>query len=78
VFQGLGNTVPAVISSASRLLSFVLPVLWLSGEPHFAMVQVWYLSVASVALQAVFSLWLVRREFRLRLASPQHAIPART
>ena len=78
VFQGLGNTVPAVISSASRLLSFVLPVLWLSGEPHFAMVQVWYLSVASVALQAVFSLWLVRREFRLRLASPPHAILART
>lgn len=78
VFQGLGNTVPAVISSASRLLSFVLPVLWLSGEPHFAMLQVWYLSVASVALQAVFSLWLVRREFRLRLASPPHAIAAPT
>ena len=69
VFQGLGNTVPAVISSASRLISFVLPVLWLSTQPHFAMIQVWYLSVASVALQAVFSLWLVRREFRLRLVS---------
>jgi putative MATE family efflux protein len=78
VFQGLGNTVPAVISSASRLLSFVLPVLWLSGQPHFAMIQVWYLSVASVALQAVFSLWLVRREFRLRLASAPRPIPAQT
>jgi putative MATE family efflux protein len=78
VFQGLGNTVPAVISSASRLLSFVLPVLWLSKQPDFAMVQVWYLSVASVALQAVFSLWLVRREFRLRLVSAPHALPAHT
>ena len=67
VFQGLGNTVPAVVSSASRLVSFVLPVLWLSAQPHFEMVQVWYISVASVTLQAVFSLWLVRRELRLRL-----------
>jgi putative MATE family efflux protein len=78
VFQGLGNTVPAVMSSATRLISFVLPVLWLSAQPDFAMIQVWYLSVASVALQAVFSLWLVRREFRLRLVSAPHPIPART
>jgi putative MATE family efflux protein len=70
VFQGLGNTVPAVVSSASRLVSFVLPVLWLSAQPHFEMIQVWYVSVASVTLQAVFSLWLVRRELRLRLTAP--------
>jgi putative MATE family efflux protein len=76
VFQGLGNTVPAVISSASRLLSFVLPVLWLSTQPHFEMVNVWYISVASVASQAVFSLWLVRRELRLRLAAAPASVPA--
>ncbi len=76
VFQGLGNTVPAVISSASRLVSFVLPVLWLSAQPHFAMIQVWYVSVASVASQAVFSLWLVRRELRLRLSAAPAAVPA--
>jgi putative MATE family efflux protein len=78
VFQGLGNTVPVLISSASRLISFVLPVLWLSTQPNFAMIQVWYLSVASVALQAVFSLWLVRREFRLRLISAPQPVPAQT
>ncbi len=76
VFQGLGNTVPAVISSASRLVSFVLPVLWLSAQPHFEMVQVWYVSVASVASQAVFSLWLVRRELRLRLTAAPAPVPA--
>jgi Na+-driven multidrug efflux pump len=76
VFQGLGNTVPAVVSSATRLLSFVLPVLWLSAQPHFEMVQVWYVSVASVALQAVFSLWLVRREFRMRLIAAPASVPA--
>jgi putative MATE family efflux protein len=76
VFQGLGNTVPAVISSASRLASFVLPVLWLSRQPHFELIQVWYVSVASVALQAVLSLWLVRREFRQRLAPVAESVPS--
>jgi putative MATE family efflux protein len=76
VFQGLGNTVPAVVSSASRLVSFVLPVLWLSRQPHFEMIQVWYMSVASVAAQAVFSLWLVRRELRLRLTAAPASVPA--
>jgi putative MATE family efflux protein len=76
VFQGLGNTVPAVVSSASRLVSFVLPVLWMSTQPHFELIHVWYVSVASVALQAVFSLWLVRREFRLRLPAAAESVPA--
>jgi MATE family, multidrug efflux pump len=76
VFQGLGNTVPAVVSSASRLATFILPVLWMSTQPHFELIHVWYVSVASVALQAVFSLWLVRREFRLRLPAAAAAVPA--
>jgi putative MATE family efflux protein len=76
VFQGLGNTVPAVVSSATRLVSFVLPVLWLSTQSHFEMIQVWYVSVASVASQAVFSLWLVRRELRLRLTAAPASVPA--
>jgi putative MATE family efflux protein len=75
VFQGLGNTIPAVLSSASRLLSFILPALWLASQPHFELIQVWYISVASIALQAILSLWLVRREFRLRLLAPQ-SVPA--
>src|SRR5262249_2295795 len=33
MFQSLGNTVPALISSASRLLTFALPTLWLSRQP---------------------------------------------
>jgi putative MATE family efflux protein len=78
VFQGLGNTMPAVLSSASRLLSFVLPALWLAAQPHFELLQLWYLSVASVALQALLSLWLVRREFRLRLIAPPAATPVAT
>jgi putative MATE family efflux protein len=67
VFQGLGNTIPVVLSSASRLLTFILPSLWLASSSHFQLVQLWYVSVASVTLQAALSLWLVSREFRQRL-----------
>lgn len=72
VFQGLGNTLPAVYSCASRLITFVVPSLWLAAQPHFELVQLWYVSVASVTLQALTSLWLVRNEFRQRVP----AIPA--
>jgi len=76
VFQGLGNTIPAVLSSATRLLSFVVPVQWLATHADFQIVQIWYVSVASVALQAAVSLWLVRSEFRKRLNRNQNAAPA--
>ena len=77
VFQGLGNTMPAVISSATRLLSFVIPVQWLATQADFQIVQIWYVSVASVAVQALTSLWLVRSEFRKRLNPEQNkaAVP---
>jgi Na+-driven multidrug efflux pump len=67
VFQGLGNTLPAVMSSASRLVTFALPALWLSRQPGFQLIHLWYVSVVSVALQACLSLILVRSEFRRRV-----------
>ena len=73
VFQGLGNTVPAVISAGSRLISFVVPALWLAAQPDFQIVQLWYASVASVTIQALISLWLVRAEFRKRLTGVARA-----
>ncbi len=76
VFQGLGHTMPAVLSAASRLVSFVVPALWLASSPQFQLLQLWYVSVASVTLQALFSLWLVRREFRRRLPAATAASAA--
>ncbi|HXZ59936.1 MAG TPA: MATE family efflux transporter [Steroidobacteraceae bacterium] len=67
LFQALGNTWPSLASSASRLLTFVLPAVLLSRLPHFSLIEVWYLSVATVTLQAITSLVLLRREFRRRL-----------
>ncbi len=69
-FQGLGNTWPSLISSGSRLVTFIIPALWLSQRPGFHLEYLWYLSVATVTLQALFSLWLVRGQFRTRLLQP--------
>ena len=67
IFQGLGHTWPALASSSSRILTFVLPAIWLSTLPDLKLEQVWYLSVTSVALQAIVSLVLLRRVMRERL-----------
>jgi MATE family, multidrug efflux pump len=67
LFQALGNTWPSLASSASRLLTFVVPALYLSTRPDFSIIGVWYLSVATVTLQAITSLALLQREFRRKL-----------
>jgi putative MATE family efflux protein len=67
MFQGLGYTWPALLSTASRLLTFAIPALWLSSQPWLEIHHVWYVSVASMTLQAIISLLLLRREFGLRL-----------
>ena len=69
MFQGLGNTWPTIGSSIIRLFVFIVPALWLSQQPHFDLVHVWYLSVCSMFLQAVVSYTLLRREFRRKLTS---------
>jgi hypothetical protein len=48
-------------------------VLLLWALSHFTLGQVWYLSVASVTLQAFTSLALLQREFRRRLEPPPAA-----
>ena len=67
VFQGIGNTWPPLISSATRLLLFVLPALLLSVRPDFHIKEVWYLSVVSILFQAGANLLLLRREFQKKL-----------
>jgi putative MATE family efflux protein len=67
VFQGIGNTIPPLLSTASRLVLFALPALWLARTPGFHIRQVWYLSVASQLVQAVLVLLLLRRELARKL-----------
>jgi len=67
MFQALGNTVPALASSATRMVTFALPAVWMASRPGFGLRQLWFLSVATVAMQAVLSLWLLRGELQKRL-----------
>jgi putative MATE family efflux protein len=78
MFQGLGNTVPPLLSSASRLILFALPALWLSRTAGFDIKLVWYLSVGSQLLQAGMNLLLLRRELnrKLRFEDGADFIPA--
>ncbi|MCB1664638.1 MAG: MATE family efflux transporter [Pseudomonadales bacterium] len=70
IFQGLGNTRPAMLSSLARVFVFLPTAVFLKYQPGFTIEQVWYVSILSVCTQAIVSYLLVQREFRLRLSSP--------
>ena len=67
LFQGLGNTRPAMLSSAIRIAVFVPGAIWVSKQPGFRLEQLWYVSVATVWMQAVVSYLLLRHQFNRRL-----------
>ncbi len=67
IFQGLGHTWPALASTSSRVLTFMLPAFWLSTVPWLEIDHVWMLSVASVWTQAVISIVLLQRTMKTRL-----------
>ncbi len=67
VFQGLGNTIPAMLSSGIRLAVFVPLAVWLAAQPEFHLDEVWWLSVSTVWLQATVSYLLMRQQFKRRL-----------
>jgi putative MATE family efflux protein len=67
IFQGIGNTWPPLLSSATRLFLFVLPACLVAGTPGFQIRHIWYLSVVSQLIQACFNLLLLRRELRRKL-----------
>ncbi|QBB70786.1 MATE family efflux transporter [Pseudolysobacter antarcticus] len=70
MFQALGNTWPAFISTATRLVTFAIPAIWLSRQPSFQIVYVWYLSVATGTLQTIISVILVQQQLRRRMPMP--------
>jgi putative MATE family efflux protein len=73
LFQGLGNTLPSVLSSATRVLTFTLPVVWLSQQKYFTLDQIWQLSIATGCIQALISLYLLRWQMQKRLQIIQPA-----
>ena len=67
MFQAMGNTMPSVIASGTRIALIAIPVVWLSRMPAFQLHWVWYLSMLAVWVQLGLALWLLRREFARRL-----------
>jgi Na+-driven multidrug efflux pump len=77
MFQALGNTVPSLAASASRIVTFAIPAVWLSAQPWFELRHLWYVSVVTVALQAGAAWWMLAREMRDKLADGvESAAPA--
>lgn len=75
MFQALGNTIPSLIASASRLLFIAVPAILLSRLPGFELHWIWYLSVGAILMQLAILLLLLRREFRHKLG-PVTAVAA--
>ncbi len=67
MFQAIGNTVPSLIASATRLVTFAIPAIWLSGQSWFELHHLWYTSVTTVALQAGFTWWMLSVEMTRKL-----------
>jgi Na+-driven multidrug efflux pump len=68
MFQAIGNTLPALLASATRIVTFAIPAVWLSSQPWFELRHLWYTSVATVLLQASASWWMLSVELRRKLS----------
>jgi Na+-driven multidrug efflux pump len=67
MFQALGNTLPSLAASGTRIVTFAVPAVWLSTQPWFELHHLWYVSVCTVALQAGAAWWLLSREMDRKL-----------
>jgi MATE family, multidrug efflux pump len=67
MFQAIGNTIPPLVASFVRIVLVAIPAFVMARMPGFELNWIWYLSVAAIIVQMILSLWLLRREFRIRL-----------
>ena len=74
LFQALGNSWPSLISSGSRVITYLIPAIWLGSQRHFDLHHLWYLSVEAQSVQAVLSLFLLQQQFRQRLGRRVEAV----
>jgi putative MATE family efflux protein len=78
MFQAMGNTMPALVASATRFLLFAIPLFLMAGLPGFKLTWIWTLAVVSTWLHVIISMLLLRREFsrRLDFSAPVPAVAA--
>ena len=75
MFQAIGNSWPSLISSGTRLVTYVAPVLWLGAHGNFELKQMWWLPVITVTFQAIVALVLLAQQFRQRLTPQPQVAP---
>ena len=70
MFQALGNTIPSLVASTTRIVVIAIPSIALSQMAGFQLRWIWYLSVVAILIQLTVILLLLRREFRIKLDAP--------
>lgn len=78
MFQALGNTWPALLSTFVRLSLFAISVVYLVNQDDFYIEQIWYCSIVTVFIQALVSHLLIRREFNKKLVKAPSNTPEQT
>jgi Na+-driven multidrug efflux pump len=78
MFQAIGNTIPSLIASFTRILLVAVPAVILSRQPGFEIRWLWYLSITTIGIQVLISSLFLRREFRVRLGKLVPAESAET
>jgi putative MATE family efflux protein len=76
MFQALGNTIPALITSTVRMVLLTVPAYLMSKAPGFQLHWIWYLSMGVVLVQMSLNLLFLRSELRRRLSCAAAAVPA--
>jgi Na+-driven multidrug efflux pump len=67
MFQAMGNTIPSLVASGTRIALVTVFAVYLARLPEFQLRWIWYLSVAAVFVQLALSMWMLRGEFERRL-----------
>jgi putative MATE family efflux protein len=67
MFQAMGNTIPSLVASGTRIALLSLVAFFLARMPDFQLRWIWYLSVATVLVQLTLAMWFLRHEFARRL-----------
>jgi MATE family, multidrug efflux pump len=75
MFQALGNTLPPLGASFARIVIVAIGAILMSRMQGFELRWIWYLSVGALVFQVAIVLWLLQREFRLRLG-PIETVPS--
>jgi putative MATE family efflux protein len=73
MFQAMGNTLPALIASFTRIALVAIPAFFFAHMPGFELRWIWYLSVGAGVAQFVLNLSLLRREYRRKLTPLESA-----